>query len=226
MDALPGLVATTIAIAAFGMVFALFAPSAILALRPKWLRQAFLVPADPKAGALWSALEPSVKELEKLGLQRLGVRMEWAGPLGSGRRVSCELGSSTLRVFATVGVLSRRKKTPFVYLLTPFADGAIVFTATSTAHLATVADDFAYGSIKGTAADLLQVHHARVQLLVQAGRRVATDFDEEGRLAACRAFYAHPRIRARMKKTAWLVALQLAAVSACVSLVMFKLFGT
>ncbi|HEY3449699.1 MAG TPA: hypothetical protein VGK67_25315 [Myxococcales bacterium] len=226
MEVLPGIIATTIALAALGMVFALLAPSAILAMKPNWLRQRFNEPSEPSVADLWRRLEPTVQEVEKLGLRRLGVRTEWAGPLKSGKRESCELASSTLRVFATVGVLSRRKKTPFLYLLTPFKDGAIVFTATSTAHLATVAEDFAYGSIKGSAADLLQVHHARVQMLVQGGRVVASDFDSPGRLEACRTFYAHPRIRSRMKKTAWLIALQLAAVSACIFLVMFKLFGS
>ncbi|MGC4121452.1 MAG: hypothetical protein QM765_44130 [Myxococcales bacterium] len=225
MEVLPGIIATTVAVAALGLVFVLLAPSVLLALKPAWLTQRFRGASEPSAVDLWKKLEPTVQEVEKLGLQRLGVRSEWAGPLKSGLRESCELGSSTLRVFATVGMLSKRKKVPFLYLLTPFKDGAVVFTATSTSHLATLADDFAYGLLQGTAAELLQVHHARVQLLVQAGRVVAPDFDEQGRLEACRAFYAHPRIRARMKKTAWLIALQLAAVSACISLVMFKLFG-
>ncbi len=226
MEVLSSIIATTVSIAALGMVFALLAPSAILALKPTWLVQRFRDPSEPGAAELWKKLGPTVEEVERLGLQRLGVRTEWAGPLQSGRRESCELASSTLRVFATVGVRSRRRQRTFLYLLTPFKDGAVVFTATSTAHLATLADDFAYGSVEGSAADLLQVHHARVQALVQGGRVVATDFDAAGRLEACRAFYAHPRIRARMKRTAWLLALQLAAVSACVSLAMFKLLGT
>jgi len=225
MEILSGLIATTVAVAAMAMVFTLLAPSAILALRPNWLRQRFMDPSEKGVAEPQKKLEATVQDAEKLGLARLGVRTEWAGPLKSGRKECCELSSGGLRVFASVGVLSRRKATPFLYFLTPFADGALVFTATSTAHLSTVADDFAYGSLKAAPAELLQLHRARVQLLLDGGHKISTEFDAPGRIEACRAFYAHPRIRARMKKTAWLIALQLGAVAACISLVLFSLLG-
>ena len=225
MEMLPAMIATTLAVATLAMVFALFAPSAILALRPAWLVQRFKDPAEKGVAELWKRYEATVLDLEKLGLTRLGVRTEWAGPTKSGRKECCELSSSGLRVFGTVGSLPGRRAKPFLYFLTPFQDGAVVFTATSTAHLTTIADDFAYGALQGSPADLLALHRTRVQLLLDQKRVVDNAFDAAGRLAACKTFYAHPRIRKRMRKTAWLIALQLAAVAACVSLVMFKLLG-
>lgn len=224
MQLAAALFATMVAAAALAVVFSLFASSVVLTLRPEALAQRFLPP--PESVPLWSACSARVAALEALGFRRLGVRVEWAGPLRVGKRVNCELASPDLRTFVTVGSARRVfRKVDYLYFLTAFEDGAVVFTAPDASYVSQVADDFVYGASAGPVPEVLAQHRARVALLAEKGRRVKADFGPEGRLDACRAFYAHPRVRARLRRAAWLVALQVAAVGAGTTLLMFSLFG-
>jgi hypothetical protein len=205
MHQITSVVALVIATIALLLVLKLFAASALLYFFPKLLGAAFDAQDE---GAWWARGEKLAAELEALGFTRLGVLSEWVSTLKLKHVFNCELVSPGMRCFASVANLAR---TPVLYFLTACEDGAVVFTATRAAFVTQVSSDFIYGALEGPPAEVLALHRARVQLMVDQGRKVKADFGQQGRVDACRAYYGHPSVRGRMRKAGILVAVQVVA---------------
>ncbi len=143
-------------------------------------------------------LESAFAGFRSLGFVPLGIKFE-KFPLWGPRLEEYSLASDEARAFASLLSFSRLNYTGS-YLLTPFTNGAIVFTTTNPRMSPIEAPGFSLKVMAGaTPEQALADHRVRVGRFEERGLTPYPSYDRQSRLAATRAFYAAAPIERSMR---------------------------
>lgn len=140
-----------------------------------------------------------VRRLESVGFENLGARWERVWALDTRSWEMC-LASERAAAWAGVARTGRLNRRRMLYLISALSDGGFVVTHAGTGE--------GFGGdglvVQMNAAesldDLLHAHEEALAGERAAGREPVQGLDRPARVAACRAYYAHPQIKVRRRR--------------------------
>jgi hypothetical protein len=132
------------------------------------------------------AVHALVQRLMDLGFAPVGVRREWSCVRKPTQ--SIDLASPKGHAFATIFGLGPK---PHLYFYTPMQDGGVVLTSDVGGAKTKLANFVRTGIKDATPGVLWEMHQEQVLMLCHQGSLPVTVYNQETRLDATRAYYAH-----------------------------------